>query len=328
MAELPLDRNAKVYIAGHRGLAGSAIHRAFAAAGFDNLEGVASSELDLRDRGATFDYLRGLRPDVVVIAAARVGGIAANDASPAEFLSDNVRIQVNLMDAARELAVPRLVFLGSSCIYPKHAPQPIPESSLLTGPLEPTNEAYAVAKIAGITHLRAVRRQYGLPWIAAMPTNLYGPGDNFDPENSHVLPGMIYRFHTALEQNRDDVVLWGSGEPRREFLHADDLGRAIVHLLDTYDHPEIVNVGCGTDLTIRELAEHVAAAVGFTGRITWDTSRPDGTLRKLLDVSRITATGWRPRVELDEGIRGAYEWFRANVAGEQAVACASGVRDA
>jgi GDP-L-fucose synthase len=317
-----------VYIAGHRGLAGSAIRRAFVAAGFGNLAGVTSAELDLRDRAATLDYLRDLRPDVVVLAAARVGGIAANDTSPAEFLSDNVRIQVNVMDAARELAVPRLVFLGSSCIYPKHAPQPIPESSLLTGPLEPTNEAYAVAKIAGITHLRAVRRQYGLPWIAAMPTNLYGPGDNFDPENSHVLPGMIYRFHTAVEQNREDVVLWGSGEPRREFLHADDLGRAIVHLLDTYDHSEIVNVGSGTDLTIRELARHVAAAVGFTGRITWDTTRPDGTFRKLLDVSRITATGWRPRVELDEGIREAYEWFRANVVAERAVACAPGVRDA
>nr|WP_264014031.1 GDP-L-fucose synthase [[Mycobacterium] manitobense] len=324
----PLDRDARVYIAGHRGLAGSAIQRAFVAAGFDDIAGVGSSQLDLRDRAATFDYLHDLRPDVVVLAAARVGGIAANDASPAEFLSDNVRIQVNVMDAARELQVPRLVFLGSSCIYPKHAPQPIPESSLLTGALEPTNEAYAVAKIAGITHLRAVRRQYGLPWIAAMPTNLYGPGDNFDPENSHVLPGMIYRFHTAVEENRDEVVLWGSGEPRREFLHADDLGRAIVHLLDTYDDPEIVNIGVGEDLTIRALAGHVAAAVGFTGRITWDTSRPDGTLRKLLDVSRIAATGWRPRIELDEGIREAYEWFRANAAGERPVACAPGGRDA
>ena len=330
---LPLDRTARVYIAGHRGLAGSAIQRAFVAAGFDNLAGASSAELDLRDRTSTFDYLRGLRPDVVVLAAARVGGIAANDASPAEFLSDNVRIQVNVMDAARELEVPRLVFLGSSCIYPKHAPQPISESSLLTGALEPTNDAYAVAKIAGITQLRAVRRQYGLSWIAAMPTNLYGPGDNFDPETSHVLPGMIHRFHTAVEQNRDDVVLWGSGEPRREFLHADDLGRAVVHLLDTYDQPDIVNVGCGTDLTIRELAEHVAAAVGFTGRITWDTGRPDGTLRKLLDVSRITATGWHPRVELDEGIRQTYEWFRANVranvasdAAARAVAAAPGVR--
>jgi len=314
-----LDRGSRVYIAGHRGLAGSAIQRALAAAGFEDLVGATSEDLDLRDRDATFDYMRAVAPDVVVLAAARVGGIAANDTSPTEFLSDNVRIQVNVMDAARELNVNRLVFLGSSCIYPKHAEQPIKESSLLTGPLEPTNDAYAVAKIAGIAHLKAVRRQYGLSWIAAMPTNLYGPGDNFDPENSHVLPGMIYRFHDAVERNRDEVVLWGSGRPRREFLHADDLGAAIVHLLDTYDDSEIVNVGVGHDLTIRELAEHVAAAVGFSGRIAWDTTRPDGTFRKLLDVSRITATGWAPRIELPEGIRQAYEWFRDNVVTESAL---------
>lgn len=314
---LTLNRRARVYIAGHRGLAGSAIQRAFAAAGFDDIVGVTSEQLDLRDRDATFDYMREVAPDVVVLAAARVGGIAANDKSPTEFLSDNVRIQVNVMDAARDLKVRRLVFLGSSCIYPKNAPQPIKESYLLSGPLEPTNEAYAVAKIAGITQLRAVRRQYGLHWIAAMPTNLYGPGDNFDPENSHVLPGMIYRFHAAVEQNLDEVVLWGSGEPRREFLHADDLGRAIVHLLDTYDDPEIVNVGVGRDLTVRELARHVATAVGFTGRITWDTTRPDGTFRKLLDVSRIATTGWEPQIELADGIRLAYEWFRSNVASKQ-----------
>lgn len=313
----PLDRGAKVYIAGHRGLAGSAIRRAFVATGFANLAGVSSAELDLRDRAATFDYLHGIEPDVVVLAAARVGGIAANDASPAEFLSDNVRIQVNVMDAARELKVDRLVFLGSSCIYPKCAAQPIKENSLLTGALEPTNDAYAVAKIAGIAHLRAVRRQYGLSWIAAMPTNLYGPGDNFDPENSHVLPGMIYRFHTAVERGDDEVVLWGSGQPRREFLHADDLGRAVVHLLDTYDEPEIINVGVGQDLSIRELAEQVADVVGFTGRIKWDSSRPDGTLRKLLDVSRITATGWEPRIELSDGIREAYQWFRKHRATER-----------
>lgn len=315
----PLDRGSRVYIAGHRGLAGSAIHRALAATGFEDLVGVGSDQLDLRDREATFDYLHDAAPDVVVLAAAKVGGIAANNTYPAEFLSDNVRIQVNVMDAACSLKVRRLVFLGSSCIYPKHADQPIKETAFLSGALEPTNDAYAVAKIAGITHLRAVRREYGLSWIAAMPTNLYGPGDNFDLENSHVLPGMIHRFHNAVEQNADEVVLWGTGQPHREFLYADDLGRAIVHLLATYDDPEIVNVGVGKDLPIRELAELVAAEVGFTGHIRWDTTRPDGTFRKLLDVSRITALGWAPQVELTEGIHLAYQWFRSNVcAGLQA----------
>ncbi|WP_084356524.1 GDP-L-fucose synthase family protein [Mycolicibacterium wolinskyi] len=310
----PVDRGSRIYVAGHRGLAGSAIKRAFEAAGFTDIVGVGSDELDLRDRDATFDYIGSVMPDVIVLAAAKVGGIVANNAYPAEFLSDNVRIQVNVMDAARDVKVRRLVFLGSSCIYPKHAPQPIQESALLSGALEPTNDAYAVAKIAGITHLRAVRREYGLNWIAAMPTNLYGPGDNFDPENSHVLPGMIYRFHHAVQQNEDTVVLWGSGRPRREFLHADDLGRAVVQLLDCYDGPDIINVGTGQDLTIRELAHHVAQVVGFSGEIVWDTQRPDGTYQKLLDVSRISALGWAPRVALSDGIRDAYEWFRANVA--------------
>lgn len=310
----PVDRGSRIYVAGHRGLAGSAIKRAFEAAGFTDIVGVGSDELDLRDRDATFDYIGSVMPDVIVLAAAKVGGIVANNAYPAEFLSDNVRIQVNVMDAARDVKVRRLVFLGSSCIYPKHAPQPIQESALLSGALEPTNDAYAVAKIAGITHLRAVRREYGLNWIAAMPTNLYGPGDNFDPENSHVLPGMIYRFHNAVQHNEDTVVLWGSGRPRREFLHADDLGRAVVHLLDRYDGPDIINVGTGQDLTICELAHRVAQVVGFSGEILWDTERPDGTFQKLLDVSRISALGWAPRVALSDGIRDAYEWFRANVA--------------
>lgn len=309
----PVDRSARVYVAGHRGLAGSAIKRAFEAAGFADIVGVGSDELDLRDRAGVFDYIGTMMPEVVVLAAAKVGGIVANNAYPAEFLSDNVRIQVNVMDAARDFKVNRLVFLGSSCIYPKYAAQPIQESSLLTGALEPTNDAYAVAKIAGITHLRAVRRQYGLSWIAAMPTNLYGPGDNFDPENSHVLPGMINRFHNAVLEGRERVVLWGSGQPRREFLHADDLGRAVVHLLDSYDGPDIVNVGIGSDLSINELARMVADVVGFTGEIVWDTSRPDGTFQKLLDVSRISALGWAPRVALSDGIREAYEWFCANV---------------
>ncbi|MFN3005327.1 GDP-L-fucose synthase family protein [Mycolicibacterium wolinskyi] len=310
----PVDRGSRIYVAGHRGLAGSAIKRALEAAGFTDIVGVGSDELDLRDRDATFGYIGSVMPDVIVLAAAKVGGIVANNAYPAEFLSDNVRIQVNVMDAARDVKVRRLVFLGSSCIYPKHAPQPIQESALLSGALEPTNDAYAVAKIAGITHLRAVRREYGLNWIAAMPTNLYGPGDNFDPENSHVLPGMIYRFHNAVQHNEDTVVLWGSGRPRREFLHADDLGRAVVQLLDCYDGPDIINVGTGQDLTVRELAHHVAQVVGFSGEIVWDTQRPDGTYQKLLDVSRISALGWAPRVALSDGIRDAYEWFRTNVA--------------
>lgn len=305
----PLDRGSRVYVAGHRGLAGSAIWRALGAAGFEDRVGVPSSRVDLRDRAATFDYLLATRPDVVVLAAARVGGIVANDAYPADFLSENLRIQVNVMDAAQAAGVQRLLFLGSSCIYPKFAEQPIRESSLLTGALEPTNDAYAVAKIAGIMQVQAHRRQHGVRWISAMPTNLYGPGDNFHPENSHVLPALIRRFHEAVEQNRDEVVLWGSGTPRREFLHADDLGRAIVHLLDGYDDPETINVGVGVDVTIRELAETVADVVGFAGEIVQDTSRPDGTPRKLLDVSRIRALGWEPRIGLREGIDSTYRWF-------------------
>lgn len=309
----PLDRNARVYVAGHNGLAGSAIRRALTAAGFTDLVGARSAEVDLRNREATFAYLHEVRPDVVVLAAARVGGIVANDTYPAEFLSDNLRIQVNVMDAARELKVNRLLLLGSSCIYPKFAEQPIKESSLLTGALEPTNDAYAIAKIAGIMQVRSVRRQDGLAWISAMPTNLYGPGDNFHPEHSHVLPGMIHRFDAAARSGSDEVVLWGTGRPRREFLHCDDLGRAIVHLLDTYDDAEHVNVGVGHDLEIRELAAIVAAAVGFTGRISWDTGRPDGTPRKLLDISRIRASGWSARINLVDGIKDAYRWYRTNV---------------
>jgi GDP-L-fucose synthase len=309
----PLHRGSRVYVAGHHGLAGAAISRALTAAGFQDLVGARSSELDLRDRRATFDYLREVAPEVVVLAAARVGGIVANDTSPTEFLSDNIRIQSNVMDAARELKVPRLLFLGSSCIYPKLTPQPITESALLTGPLEPTNDAYAIAKIAGIVHVKAVRRQYGLAWISAIPTNLYGPGDNFHPEHSHVLPGMIHRFHAAVRDGVDEVVLWGTGTPRREFLHCDDLGRAMVALLDGYDHAEHINVGVGHDLEIRELAGHVASVVGFTGRVRWDTTRPDGTPRKLLDVTRIESLGWRPQIELADGIRRTYEWYRAHL---------------
>ena len=304
-----IDRNSRVYLAGHHGLAGSAIWRTLAGEGFADLVGARSSEVDLRDRDHAFDYLKSLKPDVVVLAAARVGGIVANNAYPAEFLSENLRIQVNVMDAAHAAGVQRLLFLGSSCIYPKFAEQPIKESSLLTGALEPTNDAYAIAKIAGILQVQAHRRQYGESWISAMPTNLYGPGDNFDEENSHVMPALIRRFHEAVESGADQVVLWGSGTPRREFLHVDDLGRAIVRLLDAYDEPEHINVGVGYDVSIRELAETVADVVGFSGEIVQDTSRPDGTPRKLLDASRIRALGWEPRVGLREGIESTYRWF-------------------
>lgn len=306
---LPIPRDARVYIAGHRGLVGSAVWRAMRKAGFRNIFGTSSREVDLRDRDAAFAYVRSVRPDVVVVAAARVGGILANKTYPVDFLSDNLRIQVNVMDAALSAGVGRLLFLGSSCIYPKFAEQPIKESSLMTGELESTNDAYAVAKIAGLTQVRAVRRQYGAAWISAMPTNLYGPWDNFDPETSHVLPGLMRRFHEAAREGRDQVALWGSGTPRREFLHSDDVGEAIVCLLDSYDSPETINVGSGQDISIRELAEMIAEIVGFEGRIVQDTTRPDGTPRKLLDVSRIKSLGWRPAIELRSGLERTYQWF-------------------
>ncbi|MFS8477369.1 MAG: GDP-L-fucose synthase [Micromonosporaceae bacterium] len=306
-----LPRDATVYIAGHHGLVGSAIWRHFQAQGFTNLVGRRSAELDLRDPEATRAFFAEVRPAYVIDAAARVGGILANATYPAEFLSDNLRIQVNLLDAAREFGVVRLLFLGSSCIYPKHAPQPISEDALLTGPLEPTNEAYAIAKIAGVLHVQALRRQYGCSFISAMPTNLYGPGDNFDPETSHVLPALIRRMHEAVERGDDTFVVWGSGTPRREFLHTDDLAAACLTLLERYDAEAPVNIGTGTDVTIRELATMVAEVVGFHGDLVFDTTKPDGTPRKLLDVSRIRALGWAPRIELREGIRQTYAWFLA-----------------
>ena len=309
MVDLPLRRHARVYIAGYRGLAGSAIWRAMRNAGFDNLFGTSSAELDLRDREAVFECLRSVGPHVVVLAAARVGGILANNDYPADFLSDNLRIQVNVMDAALAVRVPRLLFLGSSCVYPKHAEQPIRESSLMTGQLEPTNDAYAVAKIAGHMQVSAVRRQYGLHWISAVPSNLYGPGDNFDPETAHVLPALIHRFHEAVLENRDRVEIWGSGKPRREFLYADDLGSAVVHLLDSYDSAEIINVGVGKDISIRELAEIIADIAGFRGEIVHDLTRPDGTPRKLLDVSRLESLGWKPAIDLRPGLESTYRWI-------------------
>lgn len=306
----PLDRSAPVYIAGHHGLAGSAVWRRFRAAGFDLLVGRTSAELDLRDRDAVFDFFDATEPRCVVLAAARVGGIFANDTYPADFLTDNLRIQVNVMDAARAHGVERLLFLGSSCAYPRLAHQPITEDALLTGPLEPTNDAYAIAKIAGITQVRAVRRQDGLAWISVMPTNLYGTGDNFSPETSHVLPALIRRYDEAVRSGADLVTNWGSGNPRREFLHADDLADACLHLLEHYDGPDPVNVGTGTDVTLRELAALVARLTGFEGRTAWDTSRPDGTPRKLLDVSVLTRLGWKPQIGLEDGLADAIARYR------------------
>lgn len=313
MAE-SINRHTRTYVAGHRGLAGSAVWRHLQREGFTDLLGRTSAELDLRDRDATFAFLAEHRPRVVVLAAARVGGILANSTQPADFLSDNLRIQVNVLDAAAAFGVERLLFLGSSCIYPRLAPQPIREDALLTGPLEPTNEAYAIAKIAGIMHVQALRRQHGLGYICAMPTNLYGPGDNFDLRTSHVLPAMIRRFHEAGREGRPSVTLWGTGSPRREFLHVDDLARACLHLLETYDEPEPINVGTGEDVTIAELARTVASEVGYAGAIAWDPDMPDGTPRKVLDVSRIRALGWKPEITLADGIHETYAWYRTHEA--------------
>jgi GDP-L-fucose synthase len=285
------------------------VWRALASRGHTALIGRSSAELDLRDRGAVDAFFDAERPAYVVLAAAKVGGIVANATYPAEFLSDNLRIQVNVLDAARRTGVRRLLFLGSSCIYPKHAPQPIPESALLTGPLEPTNDAYAIAKIAGVLHVQALRREYGASFVSAMPTNLYGPGDNFDLASSHVLPALIRRFHEARLSGAPAVTLWGSGTPRREFLHVDDLARACVHLLETYDEPEPINVGVGEDIAIRDLASVVASVVGYDGTVEWDTSKPDGTPRKLLDVSRIHALGWKADIVLRDGIEATYRWY-------------------
>ena len=307
-----LSRDAVVYIAGHRGLVGGALWRHFESLGFTNLVGRSSAEVDLRERDATFDLLTTVRPDVVVDAAARVGGIMANRDFPVEFLSDNLRIQTNLMDASHAAGVERFLFLGSSCIYPKFADQPIREDSLLTGQLEPTNDAYAIAKIAGILAIQGYRREYSRGWISAMPTNLYGPGDNFDFASSHVLPAMIRRLHEAKVSGAPSVTMWGTGSPRREFLHVDDLAAACFHLLETYDDPQTINVGTGEDLTIFDLAHTVANVVGYEGDLLWDTSKPDGTPRKLLDVTRLRSLGWDPRIGLVDGIRSTYDWYRAN----------------
>ena len=305
-------KDKKIYIAGHRGLVGSAIVRQLEAVGHDNWIGAARDQLDLCDRGAVFDFMGEHKPDGVIIAAAKVGGIVANRDFPVEFLSENVQVQTNLMDAAHKFDVENLVFLGSSCIYPKFAPQPIGEDSLLTGPLEETNEAYAIAKIAGVKLVQAYRAEFGRKWTSAMPTNLYGPGDNFDPQSSHVLPALLRKFHEASLSGAESVTLWGSGTPRREFLHVDDLAKAVLFLLQGYDDATAINVGTGVDIEISELASLIAEVTNYQGSINWDTSKPDGTPRKLLDVSRINQLGWNSEILLTDGIRSTYEWFVQN----------------
>ena len=300
-----------IYVAGHRGLVGSAIARKIDEHGRDTWIGRTRSELDLLDRPAVFDFLAETKPDAVIVAAAKVGGIAANNAFPVDFLTDNVQIQSNLMDGAHAAGVPRLVFLGSSCIYPKFAPQPIHEDSLLTGPLEPTNDAYAIAKIAGIRLADGYRSQYGRDWVSAMPTNIYGPGDNFDLETSHVLPALLRRFHEAKESGAESVTLWGTGVALREFLYSEDLAEAVLHVLDHYSEPGPINVGFGEDISIKDLSTIIAGVVGFEGEIRWDPSKPDGTPRKILDSGRIRALGWTPQVGLHEGIRRTYDWYLA-----------------
>ena len=309
---MPLTKQSLIYVAGHRGMVGSAVLAALDRNGYRNLLTRSHAQLDLTEQAAVRAFLDEYRPQAVILAAARVGGIKANSTHPALFIRDNLAIQGNVIDAAYRAGVEKLVFLGSSCIYPRLAPQPIREEYLLSGPLEPTNEWYAVAKIAGIKQCQAYRREFGFNAICAMPTNLYGPGDNFNLENSHVLPALIRRFHEARLRGDKQVVAWGTGQPRREFLHVFDLADAIVLLLERYDEEAIVNVGCGTDMSIRELCETVMAITGYEGRLVFDTTHPDGTPRKLLDVSRITALGWRAQISLRSGIEQVYTWFRAN----------------
>lgn len=307
-----MSTQSRIYIAGHRGLVGSSLWRYFSDLGFQNLIGRTSRELDLRDAQSTAEFLNDTRPDVVISAAARVGGIGANSSRPAEFISDNLRIQVNLLDSSVAAGVSRFLFLGSSCVYPRLAEQPIREDALLTGPFESTNEAYAVAKIAGIAHVAAIRRQHHLPYISAMPTNIYGPGDNFDRHDSHVVPAMIRRFYEAARDGVSSVTCWGSGQPRREFMHADDLAAACHFLLECYDDDQPINVGAGHDMTIAELADAVANAVDYRGVIEWDVSKPDGTPQKLLDTRRLDELGWKPKIAIAEGIQATCEWFLAH----------------
>jgi len=307
-----MNKVAKVFVAGHRGMVGSAIVRRLQRGGFENILTRTRQEIDLMDRASVRSFFEAERPDYVVDAAARVGGIAANFEKPVEFLIENLTIQNNVIQAAADFGVKKLLFLGSSCIYPKLAPQPLTEDALLTGPLEPTNDAYAIAKIAGIKLCQAYASEYGKNFISGMPTNLYGPNDNFDLHTSHVLPALIRKVHEANQGGAKEVSVWGSGTPRREFLHVDDLADACFFLLENYDSPEIVNIGCGEDVSIKELAETVCEVLGFQGSLVFDTSKPNGTPRKLMNVGKLLALGWKPRIGLKEGIRDAYEWFLKN----------------
>jgi len=307
-----MNKTARIYLAGHTGLVGSAIHRRLQAGGFTNLLMRGHAELELRDQGAVNRFFEATKPDYVILAAARVGGILANSTRPAEFIYDNLMIDTNVIHAAYRSGVRKLLNLGSSCIYPRLAPQPLKEEYLLSGALEPTNRAYAIAKITAIELCDHYRSQYGCDFISAMPTNLYGPGDNFDLSTSHVLPALIRKFHEARLAGSDTVTIWGSGTPRREFLHVDDMADAALFLLEHYSAPGPINVGTGVDMTIRELAELIAQVVGFQGRLQFDASKPDGTPRKLLDVSRLRRLGWSSRISLEEGIRRDYDWYRGH----------------
>jgi GDP-L-fucose synthase len=307
-----LDKSEKIFVAGHRGMVGTALVRRLESEGFSNLLVCDRSKLDLKDESAVAKFFADEKPAVVILAAAKVGGIKANNDYPVEFLLENLWIQNNIICSAYENNARKLLFLGSSCIYPKLAPQPIPETALLTGPLEPTNEAYAIAKIAGIKLCQAYAREHGANFISVMPTNLYGPNDNFDLETSHVLAALLRKAHEAKTRKDRKLTVWGSGKPRREFLHVDDLASACALLLEQYDSPEIINVGCGEDISIRDLAELICDVVGFDGELTWDANKPDGTPRKLLDVTKLRAFGWKPAIPLRDGIARTYEWFLAN----------------
>jgi GDP-L-fucose synthase len=312
--QLMMDKSEKIFVAGHRGMVGSALIRRLESEGFMKLPKRDPSQLDLLDESAVAKFFAEEKPAVVILAAAKVGGIKANNDFPVEFLLENLRIQNNVIHAAYENGARKLLFLGSSCIYPKFAPQPIPETALLSGPLEPTNEAYAIAKIAGIKLCQAYAREYGANFISVMPTNLYGPNDNFDLETSHVLAALLRKAHEAKTRKDRKLTVWGSGKPRREFLHVDDLASACLLLLEKYDSSEIINVGCGEDISVRELAELICEVVGFDGDLIWDASKPDGTPRKLLDVTKLRALGWKPSIPLRDGIARTYEWFLANYA--------------
>ena len=307
-----MQSEGSIFIAGHSGLAGSAILRAFQSRGYSRLIVRTHHELELTDARAVKEFFQQERPESVFLAAAKVGGIQANNTLPAEFLRENLLIQTHVLHEAWQAGVKKLLFLGSSCIYPKLAPQPIPESALLTGELEPTNDAYALAKIAGIQLCKAYRKQHGANFIAVMPTNLYGSQDNFHPEHSHVLPALLRRFHEAQRDGLQEVTVWGSGTPKREFLHSDDLASACLFLMEHYDSPEIINIGWGRDCTIRELAEMIAKTVGYTGTLKWDDSRPDGTPRKVLDNRKLSALGWEPKISLQEGLKLTYQWYLKN----------------